>query len=242
MAWGRRRPEPAPQQGWDDPMWVPQPVEQWITPEEVADRLRRRRARWRALRHGVVLLLVITLVGGTGVLAAGAVLGRWALPSFLSPSSGEPTAAATAPVVECEPAQVQVASAQGTSVSVLNGTTRPGLAGSVADELEARGFSLVDVGNAPRELEPAVVRYPPDAESAAYAVWVHLQDAVMSPDASAEVVTVVLGDTWAGVATLEDVRVLAVEPQPSRVSCADGTAGTPAQQEPGPGSSPAPSG
>ncbi|MFC5381964.1 LytR C-terminal domain-containing protein [Aquipuribacter nitratireducens] len=233
MAWGRRRDEPAEQQGWDDPMWVPQPVEQWVTPEVVAERLRRRRGRWRALRHGVVLLLVITVVGGTGVIAAGAVLGRWALPFAPEPQAAPSVAPTGAP---CEPAAVQPANVQGTSVTVLNGTDRTGLAGGTADELEARGFTIAEIGNAPREVEAAVVRYSPVAEPAALVVAANLQGAVLEPDERVDVVTVVLGETWAGLAAPDVAAEAAATPQPSRVRCADGSQGVPVL----PGASPAP--
>ncbi|WP_336922030.1 LytR C-terminal domain-containing protein [Aquipuribacter sp. SD81] len=245
MAFGRRRPEPE-QPRWDDPLWVPQPVEEWVTPEAVADRLRRRRGRWRALRHAVVLLLIIAVVGGTGVVAAGAVLGRWELP-FTGLAGGEPGDSPTGlPTgAACEPASVTAASAEGTTVTVLNGTALTGLAGRTADELEGRGFTLVEVGNADREAEAARVRYPPEAERAALAVAAHLTDEVLEPDPTVDVVTVVVGEPFDGLADREEVVRAAAEPQPSRVTCADGSAGTPApppapSAEPSPAASTAP--
>ena len=98
MIFGRKQVDLPPEPDWDDPLWVPEPVERWIEPEEVAERLRRRRARWRALRHALVMLLVVLVVGGLGVIAGGAVLGRWQLPWAPTPNAGpEPTASAGAP-------------------------------------------------------------------------------------------------------------------------------------------------
>jgi hypothetical protein len=223
MIFGRRRPEPIEEPQWDDPMWVPQPVERWIEPEEVAARLRRRRGRWRALRHSVVLLLVILVVGGIGVIAGGAVLGRWDLPWAPTPSSlaAEPTAsAAPSAPVDCEPVTVVPAGVQGTSVQVLNATNRNGLAGTVGDELQLRGFTVTDVGNYRDAVtEPAVVLFPEGAEPAALAVAAHLQGAVLRPDAGATVVTAVLGEAWTGVTTVEEAAEAARQPQPSVVAC-----------------------
>lgn len=206
-------------------MWVPQPVERWIEPEEIVHRQRRRRGRWRALRHAVVLLLIILAVGGVGVAAGGAVLGRWDLP--WSPGAGEqaaPSADASAVAVDCEPAVVTPAGVEGTSVEVLNATTRSGLAGTVADELEVRGFTVVDVGNfAGAVAEPAQVRFPAGAEPAALVVAAHLEGAVVVADDQVAVVTAVLGDGWTGVATVDQAVATAQQPQPSVVACAAGT-------------------
>lgn len=224
MIFNRRRDEPPPGATWDDPLYVPEPAERWIEPEEVAERLRRRRARWRALRHAVVLLLIITVVGGTGVIAGGAVLGRWDLP--WSPQAGragaEPTAAPSTGVpADCEPAVVVPAGIAGTSVEVLNSTSRNGLAGGVADELGTRGFTVVDVGNAAGSRpEAAVVRFPDGAEPAALAVAAHLQGAVLEPAPDVEVVTVVLGEQWTGTNPVEVAEEEARRPAPSVVTCA----------------------
>lgn len=232
MIFNRRRDEPPPGTAWDDPLYVPEPAERWLEPEEVAERLRRRRGRWRALRHAVVLLLIITVVGGTGVIAGGAVLGRWELP--WSPQAGgaaEPTATAVAPV-DCEPAVVVPAGIAGTSVEVLNSTSRNGLAGSVSDELEGRGFTVVDVGNASGDREEAaVVRFPDGAEPAALAVAAHLQGAVLEPAPDLTVVTVVLGEQWTGLNPVEVAAEEARQPRPSVVTCA-GQPGPEAPAEP----------
>ncbi|WP_380169487.1 LytR C-terminal domain-containing protein [Jannaschia sp. R86511] len=206
---------------------MPEPVERWIEPEEVARRHRRRRGRWRALRHAVVLLLVILVVGGVGVVAGGAVLGRWDLP--WAPDLADRRAAAepsTAPL-DCERALVTAASAQGTNVEVLNATTRSGLAGTVGDELTERGFSVVEVGNFSGTVtEPARVLFPEGAERAALAVAVHLEGSVLTPDTQVSVVTAVLGEGWTGLADLEAVAEAAQEPRPSVVSCAEPEPGT----------------
>lgn len=223
MIFGRRRPEVAVEPDWDDPMWVPQPVERWIEPEEVAERLRRRRGRWRALRHTVVMLLVVLVVGGTGVIAGGAVLGRWELPWAPTPRAAPdatPSAGAVPPP-DCERAVVTPAGAQGTSVRVLNATTRTGLAGAVQDELETRGFVVTEIGNSQLEVpEAAVVTFPAGAEPAALVVAAQLSGAVLRPDPAAPVVTVLLGDAWTGANSIEVAAQLGATPQPSVVDCA----------------------
>lgn len=206
-------------------MWVPQPVERWIEPEEIAQRLRRRRGRWRALRHSVVVLMILLAVGGVGVAAGGAVLGRWELPWTPTPRSGQaaPSAGPSAAPLACEPAVVVPAGVAGTNVQVLNATSRSGLAGTVGDELEVRGFTVVDVGNFTGSVaEPAQVRFPDGAEPAALTVAAHLEGAVVVPDPSVTVVTAVLGDGWTGIATVDRAVESAQQPQPSVIACAAG--------------------
>ena len=168
--------------------------------------------------------MIILAVGGVGVAAGGAVLGRWDLPWSPAPSNqasatAEPSTAALA----CEPAAVTPAGVAGTSVEVLNATSRSGLAGTVGDELEVRGFTVVDVGNfAGPVAEPAQVRFPAGAEPAALAVAAHLEGAVVVADPQVTVVTAVLGDAWTGVATLDQAVATAQVPQPSVIACAAG--------------------
>lgn len=222
MIFGRRRPEAPVEPDYDDPMWVPQPAERWIEPEEVAERLRRRRGRWRALRHTVVMLLVVLVVGGTGVIAGGAVLGRWDLPWAPTPSSAPEASPSpgTAPL-DCERAVVTPAAAQGTSVQVLNATDRTGLAGTVQDELEARGFVVTEIGNSQADVpEAAVVTFPAGAEPAALVVAAQLSGAVLRSDPAAPVVTVLLGDAWTGTTSIEVAAQAGTTPQPSVVDCA----------------------
>lgn len=221
MIFGRKQVDLSPEPDRDDPMWVPEPVERWIEPEEVAERLRRRRARWRALRHALVMLLAVLVVGGLGVIAGGAVLGRWQLPWAPTPNAGpEPTASAGAAAPDCERVLVTPAAAAGTSAQVLNATDRTGLASEVADELEARGFVVTDVANSRADVvEPAVVTFPVGAEPAALAVAAQLSGAVLRPDPAAPVVTVLLGDGWTAANTVEVAAQLGTTPVPSVVDC-----------------------
>lgn len=228
MRFGRGRAPVPEEPDRDDPMYVPQPVERWIEPEEVAERLRRRRGRWRALRHAVVMLIVLLVVGGTGVIAGGAVLGRWELPWAPTPGAAPEAAPSEAPPA-CERAVVTPAVAAGTSVQVLNATDRTGLAGQVADELEARGFVIAEIGNSSAEVpEAAVVAFPAGAEPAALVTAAQLSGAVLRSDPAAPVVQVLLGDGWTDLTSLEVAAQLGATPQPSVVDCAAPPAPAPA--------------
>ena len=189
-----------------------------------AQRAQRRRRRWRAARHAFVLLVVIGLVGGVGVLAGGAVLGRWALPDLpiLEPDA-EPSVQAepsTAPVPQCDPPQVSGTEPPAVTVRVLNATSTEGLAGGMQAELVGRGFVVSDIGNFSTAVpEPALVRFPPAAEAQAITVAAHVQGAVLAVDEAADVVTLTLGDGYLGVRAPEEAALIASTPVPSLLGC-----------------------
>jgi LCP family protein required for cell wall assembly len=86
---------------------------------------------------------------------------------------------------ELAPADVQV--------TVLNGAGVAGLAGETAAGLEARGYPIVEVGNAPAT-DTTVVRHPPGQDAAARLVAGDLPgSAAVEESSEVGVVTVVLG-------------------------------------------------
>lgn len=106
------------------------------------------------------------------------------------PSSQQPSPGSGGAVMP--PSQVQV--------NVLNGTEIAGLAGRTADELEARGFRVRDVGNAQDPAARTVVRYASGAERQAEAVAATIQGAeVVRGDLPAGTVDLVIGDDWEGL-------------------------------------------
>lgn len=195
-----------------------------VDPYEAARRAQKRRRRWRAFRHSLVLVLVVGLVGGVGVVAGGAMLGRWELPWAPTPTPA-PSAESTAPVAApppppCEPALITGAEPPATTVRVLNATATEGLAGGMQAELQARGFVVSDIGNSGTAVpEPALVRFPAAAEAQAIAVAANIQGAVLQLDDSADVVTLTLGDAYAGVRPPEEAAVIVATPVPSLLGC-----------------------
>lgn len=112
------------------------------------DRRRLRRRRQALTFTGLLLLVLLITVGA---------LGNWL--EWWTPGPARATPA---------PCPVQtVSAARQTPVNVYNGTTRRGLAGAVARELQRRDFRVLAIGNArsPAGMRTAVaVRYGPGDE------------------------------------------------------------------------------
>jgi hypothetical protein len=86
-------------------------------------------------------------------------------------------------------------------VSVLNGTTRAGLAAKTLPELQLRGFGPGATGNAPATAK-TLVRYAPGALAKAELVGRHLGGVgqlVEDPSISGVDVVLVIGSDWRGV-------------------------------------------
>lgn len=120
----------------------------------------RRAARVRRAQTSFFAVLVLVVLGA-GVTAAGVYQGWWAWP----PWDGEdgpaaPVAAATS--TACPTPEVTAAPVADVVLAVLNGTRRPGLAAATAEALRARGFTVGSIGNDTSPVEQvALVRHGP---------------------------------------------------------------------------------
>jgi LytR cell envelope-related transcriptional attenuator len=141
---------------------TPVPAARRVTTERPAlERITMERAalaphpRWRRFAARATQPRVLAAIGIVGLLVGvGAIFASERLLS--DGEDGEPVRAGA--VI---PADVDVA--------VLNGTSAPGLAGLVADDVKASGFAVVEGGitNAPSSLEQTVVMFAPGNERAA---------------------------------------------------------------------------
>jgi len=167
--------------------------------------LRTRRRRRQAASFGVVVLVVL----GIGVGAAGIYQGSWQWPF-------DDDAATAGPAVDCPAPGVTAAPVEGVTVTVLNGTDRDGLAGGVAGQLEARGFTVTATGNAAAEIaEVAQVRHGPEAVLQARTVGAHLPGPSIIDDARAGTdVELTLGAAFVDL-NPPDVAASALAPVPA---------------------------
>ena len=149
-------------------------------PDSAAGERPRRRAPWRsAVVWGLSLLLF-----------AGIAYGGWRLLRTPADSSA----------IACPSASAAVPAVPSVALRVLNGTTRPGLAGSTADLLRQRGFRIVGVGNAARLSGRSQVRYGTRDALAARIASVQLPSAVLVADKKiSRRVDIVLGSAFRGL-------------------------------------------
>jgi hypothetical protein len=150
-----------------------------------------------------------------GVVAGGAVLGRWDFPFVDDPPPPLPAAAgagaeATTDAPTCGPdGTVPVADPPASTVEVLNGTVREGLASTTAEELAARGFAVTRIGNTRLAVTGATeIRYPPLAQAQALTVSAHVGSTQLVADPDTTAVIVTLGVDFAGLRPPEEAAAL----------------------------------
>ena len=181
----------------------------------IAPRRRRRRPLWQIVAAFVLAALVV--------------LGLLLLVVKMFSGSSEPEAAATANASPCVTLMVSPAQSLPTAahvrVNVYNATQTPGLAGSTAEVLRARGFTVRKVGNAVGKRQVASVgeiRYGPKGKPSAQLLAYYFPGATLIPDGrSKRVVDVLLGEQFKTV--LDDASVAATKasptPSPSGAGC-----------------------
>lgn len=155
-----------------------------------------RRRRQRTLRVAVGLLLVLVAAGGAYTLNQG------------DPKPGKKVATlkacpSPAPTRAPGPALVLPAANQ-VHLVVLNGTIRPGLAKTVADQLAAQGFVVTGQGNAPAALAGVpVVSFGTGGQPAGVLVshWLPGSRLDGNPKLAPGSVQVVLGSSFTQIAT-----------------------------------------
>lgn len=178
---------------------------------EQARALRRRRKRERQAAVFGVLLVALALV--TAVSAA-VFTGALTIPvlarGFASPASTK----AALPPQPCPPEGALPVPYGQVAVTVLNGTTRSGLATTVASELQARGFAVAGTGNATRpDSDVGIITAGRNGVAAAYTLAAHVQDArVQLDDRQDSSVSLTLGPSFSA---LVDPAAVELDPNES---------------------------
>lgn len=160
-------------------------------------RLRRTR-RLRATQLVIFSVLAIVVIS-IGVYAVGELREPVDDPGVIAPK----TFGADALELSCpEPGALPLPPGEVT-VTVLNGTTRSGLAGDVTEQLSERGYQVGDPGNTRKATGPATVVYGPDGYLSAQAVRVQIQGAQLRLNEKMEgtAVNLLIGD---GFTALEE--------------------------------------
>lgn len=202
-----------------------------------ARRAEERAAARRRRRHGAVFVLLVLLVLGAGTTAAGVYQGWWEWPPWSGRDAPEPVRT----VVVCPTPEVTAAPVADVTVTVLNSTSRTGLAGDTAEALAALGFTVADIGNdqGPPISGTAVVRHGPDGLLAARTVAAYVPDAqLVADEREGAAVELSLGEAFAGLRSAEEAAPLlepvpapsppgCVQPSPAPAPTATGTALSP---------------
>jgi len=158
-------------------------------------RLRRTR-RLRATQLTIFSVLAVVLIG-VGAYAVGELSEPTAEPGVIAPKSFGPD-----PVELACPAPGDLPTPpEEVTVTVLNGTSRSGLAGDVTENLAERGYEVGDPGNTRGASGAATIVHGPEGYLAAQAVRVQIQDAQLRLDEQREgaAVDLLIGDGFTGL-------------------------------------------
>lgn len=164
-----------------------------VDPRALA-RDRRRRHR----RHAIALVLVALVVAGTAFTALQVLRGEWTIPGWEAAPPTEP--------VLCPAGDVEYS--KESTVTVYNGTTIGGLAGDVANALEARGFVIGGVGNKGFTTANmvAVIVSGAGGRETSLAIQRNIEGSVYLPDEREEAtVHVIMGTKYQGLVPEESV-------------------------------------
>ena len=211
----------------------------WTEEDEARYQARRReelkRAR-RTRRQAISFLVLVLLVIGAGVGAAGVVQGWWEWPfedesrSTVRPTCGAPTPVAALPA--------------DTTVVVLNATDVRGLATAVGNALTERGFKVSQVGNEDDAIEvpdSVHIRHGPESLLEAKAVAANFVSPVLVDDGrTGHVVEVSIGLGYRRmVDAATAAAAIAPVPGPSVAGCVPASTPATTTTEPAP-TTPAP--
>ncbi|MEI7453146.1 MAG: LytR C-terminal domain-containing protein [Actinomycetes bacterium] len=184
-------------------------------------RYRRRRPMWHVV---VAIIAAIVVVVGLVIGIVKMFSGSNELDAIAPTPNPSPCVTVMVSPAEFLPAVSLV------RVNVYNATKTPGLAGSTAEVLRARGFNIRNVGNAVgnRQVQgTGELRYGPTGKAAAQLLAYYFPGAALIPDGrSKRVVDVVVGSGF--VAVVDDATVAAKKasptPSPSGAGCPTPTA------------------
>ena len=201
----------------DVPDWTDEDEERYQARQD--EERRRKRTRRRQAGSFAALVLVVL---GAGVIGAGINQGWWEWP-FREEAPPDPVGSPT-----CGTLPQTVAAPAAVRVSVLNATDRSGLAAAVGDELERRGYVVVQVGNdrSGRSVEgTAQLRYGPALSAQAQSLALHIPGAVLVDDGRvSDVVDLALGPGYNRmVPAAEAAAAVAAGTPPPQPGCGAGT-------------------
>ncbi len=163
----------------------------------------RRKVKWRRVRHGVVLIVLLLALVAAVYVAMGISRGDIKIAALQPEPKPTPT---------CPQGPFSYTDAKTITVDVYNSTGKSGLASSTAEVLKERGFTIGAVDNKRAFVDgsTAVVVSGPEGLDEAYTVQQNIPGTTFKVDERTDdSVSVILGVTYT---TLVDVKALSTEP------------------------------
>lgn len=173
------------------------------------DRRLRRTRRLRATQLAIFSLLAVALIA-VGVYAVGELRQPAADPGQIAPKTfGAAPVEMTCP----EPDSLPLAP-EAVTVTVLNGTTRSGLAGQVTEQLAERGYETGDPGNTRQDSGAVTIVHGPDGYLAAQSLAAQFEDAQLrfEEDVEGSAVQLLIGEGFTGPRDAEAAAATLEEP------------------------------
>ena len=186
-----------------------------------AARQRKLRRRRKRERQAVIFGAVLAGLAAIGLGAAAVWTGSMDAPFDRAFTTLEPSPSVEVGAPPCVPEGTLPVPYGDITVHVYNATSRPGLAGSVADLLGQRGFEIGSTGNFSLKLRgTARIEFGAEGIAEAYTLAAHLPDVELRYDARTDgVIDLALGARFTELVPLEEVPLSAVEPMTGVEGC-----------------------
>lgn len=183
-------------------------------PAAIAARKRKLRRRHKRERQAVIFGGVLAGLAAVGLGAAAVWTGSMESPFDREWTIVSESPTATEAAVPCVPADTLPVPYGSISVLVLNATSKPGLAGSVADLLGQRGFQIKDTGNYDIKLRGVGrISFGAQGIAQAYTLAAHISGVTLVYDARTDAsVDLAVGSGYANLVELDLVPLAADEP------------------------------
>lgn len=189
-----------------------------LTPAEARALRRRHKHERQAVLFGMIIAALAVVALGALAVYSGAVT----LPGQPEFRAVEEKGARIEQPQVCVPPDTLPVAAGEVSVTVLNGSDRAGLAGSVGELLADRGFLIENTGNDPRGPVLSLISFGAEGIAQAYTLRAHIPDAQLVLDArTGTSVDLTVATSFTTLAPLETVELDPATALTPVAGCAD---------------------
>ncbi len=183
------------------------------------DRARQLRRRHMHERQAVVFGVLIAALAVIGLGAAAVYTGSLDLAFMDEEIRSKPTPTVKVVPYPCPPEGALPVAYAKIAINVYNGTTTVGLAGTTADDLTTRGFTIASTGNQKFD-GSARITFGPAGVAAAYTLRAHVTDAVMTIDARQDAtIDLTVGEEFLDLVPADQVKLDLEQPLESPKDC-----------------------